>query len=178
VIQRVETRDVIGVSTCPAGKFGSQKEGCGLKPKKRKGTYVLIILVSEAITTVVGQLGKQELHSGYYSYVGSATGGRSVDLQSRVSRHLRKEKTKHWHIDYLLSEDAARIVSIIVIPSDENVECEVNQRIRDELNAKTTVKKFGASDCTKKCGSHLLYFPHAASIDLLTTEILDLLRPD
>ncbi len=174
----METRDAIGVSVCPIGKLGSQKEGCGLKAKKRRGTYVLIIYVSKTITTVAGQLGKQEFHSGYYSYVGSATGKRSVDLHSRISRHLRKEKTKHWHIDYLLSEDAARIVSIMVIPSDENVECDVNQRIRDELKAKITVMKFGASDCTKKCGSHLLYFPDAASSDLLTTQILDLLRSD
>ncbi len=172
----MQTKNLSGVGVWSTGDFGSCKESCELKSAKRRGAYVLIIFVSHTITTVVGQLGKQEFPSGYYSYTGSAIGEHSVDLQSRILRHMRTEKTRHWHIDYLLSEDAARIVSVIVVPSDENVECEVNQRIRTNLITKNIVPKFGASDCTKKCGSHLLYFPHVTESNRLTTEIIDVLR--
>ncbi len=157
-------------------KSTSQKKRCHWKTTKRKGAYVLIIFVSKTLTTLVGQLGERKFRSGYYSYTGSATGEHSTDLQSRISRHLRTNKTKHWHVDYLLSEKAARIVGIIVVPSDGKVECEVNQRIRDALNGKIVVPKFGASDCTNKCGSHLLHFPHYTTSNFSIPEILDLLR--
>jgi Uri superfamily endonuclease len=172
----LQTQNVTRVDIWSTGKSTSQKKRCHLETTKRKGAYVLIIFVSKTLTTVVGQLGKRKFRSGYYSYAGSATGERSTDLQSRISRHLRTKETKHWHVDYLLSEKAARIVGIIVVPSDGKVECEVNQRIRDALNGKIVVPKFGASDCTNKCGSHLLYFPHCTASNFSIKEFIELLR--
>jgi len=37
--------------------------------------------------------------AGWYVYTGSARNG----LAQRVGRHLRHNKRKHWHIDYLLA---------------------------------------------------------------------------
>jgi len=89
----------------------------------------------------VGKLGTFTFKKGYYVYIGSAPS------DARIRRHLRKDKKKHWHIDYLL--DHGTIVNIYVsnIP-----ECKLAER----LNGKVVVKKFGSTDC--KCDSHLKYF--------------------
>jgi len=71
-----------------------------------KGTYALVMSLKGEVAIVVGRLvmkGKTFAGSeitfppGYYVYFGSAHGG----LSARVSRHLKREKRLHWHIDYL-----------------------------------------------------------------------------
>jgi len=42
---------------------------------------------------------KLDLLPGYYIYIGSAFGPGGV--RARMLRHLRADKPKHWHIDYL-----------------------------------------------------------------------------
>jgi Uri superfamily endonuclease len=63
------------------------------------GTYALILRSHSKATTQVGRWGRINLETGYYIYIGSAFGPGGV--RARVSRHFRKEKRKHWHIDYL-----------------------------------------------------------------------------
>ena len=47
----------------------------------------------------VGQLGRFEFPAGWYAYAGSAHG--PGGLGARLSRHVRSQKTLHWHADYL-----------------------------------------------------------------------------
>jgi len=35
-------------------------------------------------------------------------------LENRINRHLRKEKKMHWHIDYLLASENAKIARVFV----------------------------------------------------------------
>lgn len=111
-----------------------------------QGTYALILHVPYDLALNVGQLGTVNFKTGYYVYVGSALGG----LDARVSRHLRKEKKLHWHIDHLLLH--ARAVDIVVVRGKDKKECEVAAEIAKRLSA---IPGFGSSDC--KCESHLFY---------------------
>ena len=67
---------------------------------------------------------------------------------------MRKEKTIHWHIDYLLKE--AILLDTRVHTEKTLTECELNERIFQIEGAELSTLGFGASDC--KCKSHLAYF--------------------
>ncbi|MCX2818967.1 GIY-YIG nuclease family protein [Haladaptatus sp. F3-133] len=112
-----------------------------------KGTYTLVIRVEEPTTVTVGALGDIGFDDGVYAYTGSAFGTGGL---SRVDRHKRvasgENDARHWHIDYLLGDDATALVSAIV--TDENAECEIARSIDGE-----PVLDFGCSDCS--CRSHL-----------------------
>lgn len=118
-----------------------------------KGSYLLIVEVKNNFEKKIGSLGKIEFKKGFYCYVGSAL-GKSVNLENRIRRHLRKKKKVRWHIDYLLNSKFARIYGIIVIVSKKKEECKISKRI--EKFADGSIKGFGSSDC--KCKSHLHYF--------------------
>ena len=94
----------------------------------------------------MGALGKLTFKKGLYAYVGSAQN----NLEKRVRRHLRKEKRKFWHVDYLLDNDAAEVVAVFHKQADKTGECAVARAIGERGEA---VVGFGASDCS--CKSHL-----------------------
>lgn len=112
-------------------------------------TYCLIIQLSQDSTIKVGKLGEMDFKKGYYVYVGSALN--SID--SRVRRHLSKEKKLFWHIDYLLNSPNSDVKEVILERSPEKWECDVAMEISKKG---TSTDKFGCSDC--KCSSHLFYF--------------------
>jgi Uri superfamily endonuclease len=113
-----------------------------------KGIYVLIIHLENNITVNIGALGKRTFKKGLYAYVGSA----QKNLEQRVQRHLRKEKKKFWHIDYLLDSDAARIVKVLHKQASKAEEC----RLAKNLSlTREPVIGFGCSDC--HCKSHLFH---------------------
>lgn len=136
------------------------------------GIYVLLLFVSEEITLTIGKLGIHNFTRGYYSYTGSALGNGATSLKNRIKRHLRKEKRKFWHIDYLLAEENVSIEAVILIETYEKVECETNQNIKNTIGAKVPIIGFGSSDCRKNCGSHLLYFPEIQNRDCLVQKIV------
>ena len=111
-----------------------------------KGIYVLIIELKRDSAISVGRLGKVPFQKGFYAYVGSAMGG----LTQRISRHLRKEKTIHWHIDYLLEK--AKVVGVFVCTTNEKLECLFAGKLAEEFES---IQGFGASDCN--CLSHLFF---------------------
>ena len=82
-----------------------------------KGIYVLIIQVSNDVAVHVGALGKLTFTKGLYAYVGSA----QVNLEKRVGRHLGKEKRKFWHIDYLLGNNAAKVLGVFHKQADKSL---------------------------------------------------------
>jgi Uri superfamily endonuclease len=124
-----------------------------------KGVYTMIIFLSRVISLNVGKLGFHSFPMGYYSYTGSALGIGATSLSQRLLRHLRKEKRNFWHIDFLLTQENAVVVSVVAAPThNRKIECEINSCIKERCQAKVPVPGFGASDCGKNCRSHLLYF--------------------
>jgi Uri superfamily endonuclease len=122
-----------------------------------KGTYLLIILITEKASIRVGAQGIINFRPSYYVYVGSAMAAiGSATLLNRVKRHLKnsKEKNMHWHIDYLLNSNKSKIIELYLIPSKQRLEC----IIADELSqsADDFILHFGCSDCS--CKSHLFYY--------------------
>jgi Uri superfamily endonuclease len=113
-----------------------------------KGTYTLIMHLGEGRKLKVGALGEIHFDEGFYAYTGSALGAGGF---SRVARHREvsagKNRTKQWHIDYLLPY--AEIVETVTSP---RLECSVAAGIDREL---TRIARFGCSDC--HCPSHLHY---------------------
>jgi Uri superfamily endonuclease len=111
-----------------------------------KGIYVLIIRLDRGVTANIGALGEMTFPEGLYAYVGSA----QANLEKRVQRHLRKEKRMFWHIDYLLDNEAAKVVEVLVRQAGKAEECTVANEIGKKGVA---IAGFGCSDC--RCRSHL-----------------------
>ena len=122
-----------------------------------KGTYILLIKLSQNSKIIVGALGPISFPKGIYFYVGSAmaiTG--ALTLLNRVKRHLLNDSRKkvHWHIDYLLKSNNTQISRVYMIPSEEKYECIIAKEIIKKSD--DYISNFGSSDCS--CNSHLFYF--------------------
>jgi Uri superfamily endonuclease len=141
-----------------------------------RGVYTLLLFVSKEVNFNIGKLGRKSFPKGTYTYTGSALGKGASNLKHRIARHLRKKKKKFWHIDYLLSNPKVSIEMVIVVESNKNLECTMNQQLKKMAGARVQVKGFGASDCRKNCGSHLLYFPDVDQPDFLVQRVVDYLR--
>jgi Uri superfamily endonuclease len=107
---------------------------------------VLIIQVDKKVDVNVGALGKLTFEKGFYAYVGSA----QTNLEQRIKRHLAKEKRLFWHIDYLLNDNAVRIVKVLYKQADQTEECNLAKVIGEKGKP---IGSFGCSDCN--CKSHL-----------------------
>ena len=111
-----------------------------------KGIYVLIIQVDKDINLKIGALSRIAFTKGLYAYVGSA----QTNLEQRIKRHLRKEKRKFWHIDYLLDNNAAKIIEVLFKKANKTEECKTARSISERNKP---IDGFGCSDCN--CKSHL-----------------------
>jgi Uri superfamily endonuclease len=114
-----------------------------------RGSYQLILYLPKVTTLQVGRLGTFLFPAGRYVYTGSALNG----VETRLARHQRQNKTLHWHIDYLLRH--ARIMTIRVFPTPQNIECALNRQPLRRPGAQVIAKGFGSSDC--RCPSHLVF---------------------
>ena len=116
--------------------------------KAEPGTYALIMHSRSSASTQVGRWGILTVKPGYYIYVGSAFG--PGGLHARVSRHCRKTKPKHWHIDYLRQH----VHPVGVWYSYEPIHLEHQwAKALSEMAGMSPIENFGCSDC--KCYSHL-----------------------
>jgi Uri superfamily endonuclease len=111
-----------------------------------KGVYVLIIQVDEDTDVNVGAIGRLTFKKGLYAYVGSAQN----NLEQRVKRHLRKEKRRFWHVDYLLDDGVTKVVEVFHKQADKTEECAIAKVIGERGES---IDDFGSSDCS--CKSHL-----------------------
>jgi Uri superfamily endonuclease len=111
-----------------------------------KSVYVLIIRVDEDTDVNVGAIGRLTFKKGLYAYVGSAQN----NLEQRVKRHLRKGKRRFWHVDYLLDNDATKVVEVFQKQADKTEECAIAGVIGERGEP---IDGFGSSDCG--CKSHL-----------------------
>ena len=110
-------------------------------------TYLLFLKLPKMTNIPVGKLGQFSFPAGQYIYVGRA----KKNLETRLERHQRKNKTLHWHIDYLLHY--AKLEKIITY--DGNDECGLAKHLAFQPGITAPVSKFGSSDCS--CGSHLFH---------------------
>jgi Uri superfamily endonuclease len=136
-----------------------------------KGIYTLIVFLSNDTQLKVGRLGTHTFPAGYYTYTGSALGKGATSLKQRVTRHLKKQKQKLWHIDFLLVHENTTITTIIAVQTSRKLECRMNHCIIEELKPKIPVVGFGASDCKENCRSHLLFFSDIAKEKVLVRKI-------
>jgi len=118
-------------------------------------SYQLFIIVTKEIELKVGKLGKFIFPIGSYVYTGSA----KKNIDKRIERHLSKKKNLHWHIDYLLNNDA---VQIIDTKKSQMTECNLNKKTKGTI----IIDGFGSSDCNLCCGSHLKYLGDYALAEL------------
>jgi len=113
-----------------------------------KGIYVLIFKINKTISVAIGALGMLVFQEGLYAYVGSAQN----NLELRVKRHQRSEKRLFWHIDYLLNNEAAKLIGVYYTQGDKAKECEIARLLLENAEP---VPGFGCSDC--HCKSHLFH---------------------
>ncbi len=118
-------------------------------PEKMKGTYCLVLSSCQDFCLSIGRLGKLNFYAGGYVYIGSALNS----LNSRVTRHLSREKRLFWHIDYLLDSSHIGLDYIFFQNLPERNECRTARCISKIFKPN---HGFGASDCS--CSSHLFYF--------------------
>ena len=118
------------------------------------GTYILLIEVEMNTRIQIGKLGTFVFPKGFYTYTGSALRG----LTSRITRHHRKKKQLHWHIDYFLTSPRVRIRHVFIQPGHKRSECKINLQLKKSSLAKVLIPGFGSSDCNSGCISHLLYW--------------------
>ena len=114
------------------------------------GIYALRLHLRRPRWVAAGRLGRCRLAAGWYVYVGSP----KRNLTARLTRHLRNEKRKRWHIDYLRAE--AHVHQVWLWPWTEGAECRTNGRIQALSGANVPWKGFGSSDCN--CLAHLTLF--------------------
>lgn len=122
------------------------------------GTYALLLRCDAAAQARVGRWGRIDLSKGFYIYTGSAFGPGGV--RARVSRHFRKRKRMHWHIDYL---------RVFLLPLEAWYSHDGGRlehrwaRLFAEMDAAVSVAGLGCSDCD--CRSHLFHFPNRPSYE-------------
>ena len=112
------------------------------------GAYALILRLARETRLDIPTLDRPVLSAGLYLYAGSAWGPGGI--RARVSRHLRKDKAKVWHIDRLT--EAATVEEVIAFPGGR--ECMIVD-FAVAHGARVPVFRFGASDC-RRCDAHLL----------------------
>lgn len=114
------------------------------------GTYLIVFHSENSRRVRVGKLGVIDVNVGYYLYVGSAFGPGGI--KARVSRHHKKRKTKHWHLDYL---------STVLTPIEVWFTYDSQRREHDWADLLLVrsdikpVKGFGCSDC--RCAAHFFF---------------------
>jgi Uri superfamily endonuclease len=113
-------------------------------------TYLLITQQGAGQIYRVGALGEVYLEPGWYLYVGSAR----RHLAARLRRHLRVEKKRRWHIDYLLTGDALTIREIWV--GEPGAECRLAMNLLSLPEITIPKPRLGASDC--RCPAHFFRY--------------------
>jgi sugar fermentation stimulation protein A len=112
------------------------------------GGYFLVLKIDYPKVVLCGALGEIVFPPGYYVYAGSARRG----LEARLSRHNRKRKRDHWHIDALTK--AVDWMLPIPIRTQQPIELQLVQTL--EQIATPGPPGFGASDSPR--ATHIFRF--------------------
>lgn len=136
------------------------------------GTYCLVLLLPAPARITAGRLDTFDLAAGWYLYFGSALGG----LRGRVMRHLRAQKRRHWHVDYLLMPDSpsaaggiAEVVEVWWVESPTRLECAWARAALASPGISVPIPGFGSSDC--RCPAHLIAWPRPENLAALRDQV-------
>ena len=131
-----------------------------------RGCYVLLLELRAEAEVAVGSLGRLKFRPGCYAYVGSAM-GRGDALRRRLGRHFEMAsgaaRPRRWHIDYLTSSGRFELVKALAVPSSDRAECRISKALLEAGGE--PVRRFGSSDCSEGCPSHLYRFPSAEAAE-------------
>lgn len=116
--------------------------------RSEPGTYALLLQSNRTDEIGIGRWRNLRIEPGYYLYVGSAFGPGGV--RARVTRHFRRQKRNHWHIDYL--RDAIEPVCAWFSYEPFRLEHRWAQALARRHDI-ACIKGFGCSDCG--CEGHL-----------------------
>lgn len=132
--------------------------------KYQEGGYAIIIHLDKTQKIRIGSLGVKEFKKGYYAYFGSAKGPggfKRIKRHYNTSKSPEKDQNCHWHIDYLLNNQKARIEGFYY--SKKVFECIEKQELKE-------IHDFGSSDCA--CNSHLVYQEERSALQRKIENIL------
>ena len=130
----------------------SPRKSSHSQPGASTGVYCLVLRLPRACRIAVAGRADCGFPPGWYVYVGSA----KRNLPARLTRHLRRAKALHWHIDRL--RPFAQISEIWVRPWAPGAECGTGGKLRRLPGARIPCRGFGASDC--HCEAHLILLPY------------------
>ena len=132
----------------------------------KKGKSVLLPAGEYAYTgSAMGKSGSSSLASRLFRHT-MRTGEKKphriqqelVEILAEVGlgsgRRSRREKKKHWHIDYLLDLEAAEIEQVFVVRSGRSLEGAFARSLEEDPNAQVIERGLGASDAAGR--THLL----------------------
>jgi Uri superfamily endonuclease len=125
------------------------------------GIYSLVLDIDTPTRISIGARGILSFLQGCYIYTGSARGRASMNLHTRLRRHLQDTKKDRWHIDYLLRHEATKVRNVVYFETLQDLECAVAQSIIEDPLIHAVHKGFGASDCRNGCYSHLCQSKYA-----------------
>jgi Uri superfamily endonuclease len=124
----------------------------------------LVVHLPAPTAICVGRLGEMSLDEGLYLYCGSAQAG----LMPRLARHMRSNKKKHWHIDFLTCQGS--VLGALAFKGDKDTECRLAEVVSNIPGVEPVGRGFGSSDCV--CPTHLF----RVRSDVPMSIILDVLR--
>ncbi len=110
------------------------------------GAYILLIELAGPLAITLKGKPAATLEAGRYLYCGSARG--PGGLRARLSRHMRRGKPIHWHVDRLT--EAGTVIGAWIFQGC--VECELAEALS---HLPAPILGFGSTDCPR-CRSHLL----------------------
>jgi sugar fermentation stimulation protein A len=128
------------------------------------GAYVLVVYLSAPAAIGVGGLGQIDFPEGHYLYCGSAQAG----LMPRLARHMRPDKKKHWHIDFLTCQGS--VLGALALKGNKDTECQLADVVSDIPGVEPVVRGFGSSDCG--CPTHLFHVRN----DVPLSVVMDVIR--
>lgn len=122
--------------------------------ENHQGVYTLIIRLARPCRISIANHRPLVVNQGLHLYVGSALGRGSTSLEARIRRHLRRRKSRFWHIDRILASKSAEVVSVVFAETECKAECRVNAALLMDPSIAVVRKGIGSSDC--RCESHFL----------------------
>jgi Uri superfamily endonuclease len=114
------------------------------------GAYLLVMELRRARKVIWGRSRAATLAPGWYIYSGNAGG--PGGMRARITRHFRKDKARHWHVDQLTAVTNTRAIAL---PGAD--ECALIRQLISTRVFSAPLVGFGSSDC-RVCESHLLAF--------------------
>lgn len=118
--------------------------------------------LAQEIYCRIGKAGCAAFPAGDYLYFGTAFG--PGGLRARIKRHLRMEKKKFWHFDYIREFITPKAIFYSL---ENDLECEWCQAVLYVINVRIPMPAFGAKDCRRGCPAHFLLLESLVSLSII-----------